>query len=51
LVLDACVRFLDNPQRTRTPASNLKLWDLLANNAKSPAAITQIARARAASKK
>ncbi|KAB2641888.1 MAG: serine/threonine protein kinase [Verrucomicrobia bacterium] len=51
LVLDACVRFLANPQRTRTPASNLKLWDLLASCANSPAENAQLAHARAAHKK
>jgi len=51
LVFDACVRFVASPNPTRSPENNLKLWDLLANNAKSPAEITQLARARAASKK
>ena len=51
LVFDACVRFVANPNPARSPENNLKLWDLLASNAKSPAEITQVARARAASKK
>ncbi|MEI6607925.1 MAG: hypothetical protein WCP35_21695 [Verrucomicrobiota bacterium] len=55
LVFDARVRFVANPNRTRSPEANVKLWNLLASTAKSPAKSpaenTRVDRARAAYKK
>ncbi|MCX6877864.1 MAG: hypothetical protein NTW21_29235 [Verrucomicrobia bacterium] len=46
LVLDACIRFLANPDHKRTPEINGSCWDRLASNAKSPAEQERIASAR-----
>ena len=50
LLFDACVRFVTNPDRMGSPENNVKFWNLLATNAKSPAEKDQVARARSSAK-
>ena len=50
LVFDACVSFVGNPDRTRSPDITVNYWNLLANAAKSPSEKDKVARARIANK-
>ena len=48
LVFDACIKFLANPDRTRSADISDKFWKLLVSKAKSPAEQDKIARGRTA---
>ena len=50
-VFNACVTFVANPDRTRSPEISVKFWNLLKASSKSPVEQAQVERARASTKK